>query len=146
MSNEKPVRITVGDVKEVAEATAVQEPVKATTSPVSTTSRPVITAEEGGGKGLLMLAVIAAVAMLIFAGYYAMTHSAVAPNASNSGPNLSAPTAQPTPATNAPASGTASSNNAPANTAAAASNNAPAEASNYAPAAANNAVTGAANH
>lgn len=71
MSNEKPVRITVGDVKEVAEATAIQSE---EAQPVRTSSAPVTSASSqgSGNNAIVILAIVISLVLIIIAGTFAM--------------------------------------------------------------------------
>ena len=143
MSNEKPVRITVGDVKEVTEATAIQtESVSA--KPVSSVNYTA-SAPDTSGNGMVFGAGIIGFALLVWAGYIGLVHgvtgttlptpptkteSGIAKPKANTEPdsantaesqNVKSGASNDSPATNTPAA----SNNAPASTAPAAGNNAP---------------------
>ena len=121
MSNEKPVRITVGDVKEVTEATAVQsESAKETFAAASQTSisnsTPTV---DTTSNGLVFIGGIIGLILIILAGYLALGKSGVAAAASNAANN--------TPVIAAPPSNTVSTNPAGTNTPAPAANNSPAD-------------------
>jgi hypothetical protein len=91
MSNEKPVRITVGDVKEVTEATSIQTEQFAGTSvpAVSSHASPTI---DSSGNGMVMGAGLFGVILLILAGYYGLVHGVTG--------TTPAPTIAPTSGTN----------------------------------------------
>lgn len=100
MSNEKPVRITVGDVKEVVEATTIQADTvisKPVSSVAFTASVP-----DTSGLGMVYFSGIIGFILLVVAGYFGVM-KAPAPSAAPSSVNV--------PAVSAPS--TASSNNAP---------------------------------
>ncbi len=161
MSNEKPVRITVGDVKEVTEATTTQvEEARPAVSAAS--SSPVATSQTDSLlSGNAILGLLVGILLFIAAGYFALTskppvdtrHEPVAASASKNEPAANnAPTANNVPAasnteavSNTPAANTSADNNAPAQNAPVATNSesANAPAANNAPAD-NNAA--AANH
>lgn len=135
MSNEKPVRITVGDVKEVTEATTIQPEsskevfAQAAQTPVMTS--PV--ARTAPNMGIILIGLVVGVLLLLFAAKVAFS------------PDY----AKSEPLKNAPVSNSASSTPSGANSTPTAANNAPAEAANgttannNAPADANNASTSA---
>ena len=71
MSNEKPVRITVGDVKEVIEATAIQvdSPIASSVSGDSHYQ----TTQDTTGNGWIYLGGLVCFLLFVLAGYIAMT-------------------------------------------------------------------------
>lgn len=136
MSNEKPVRITVGDVKEVTEATTtqVEEARPSVTSPVTSS----VAAAQGGSLlgGNAILGLLLGILLFIAAGYFAMTskppvdtrHEPAAITTSNNAPEASnAPAASnseaaSSSAANAPAATSPAEGNAPATNAPEANN------------------------
>jgi hypothetical protein len=111
MSNEKPVRITVGDVKEVAEATAIQEEAVSTRSVSAVNYKASV--PDTSGNGMIYIGVL-------------KNEPKTSPAAANA-PAISAPTSNteaPTSMPGAPNANASTDANAPA-----ASNNAPAPAS-----------------
>ena len=128
MSNEKPVRITVGDVNEVAEATAVQKE-----SPISNVAARSAPTDDKSGNGLVYLGGLIGVVFFLGAGYMGLVHGVRpvdVPESAITKTKKSATT--PADGVNKPAADTSTSNNA-------AGSNAPATTSNNAPAAATNA-------
>ena len=127
MSNEKPVRITVGDVKEVTEATTIQADTH-----VSNVSERAAATVDGTGNGMLMLAGLAGLVLLILAGYFGFgngaTPAAVTPSSVNA-PNSKVDSKATTPSNIEMSSAAANnlppmSNNAPAAANTPAANNA----------------------
>jgi hypothetical protein len=132
MSNEKPVRITVGDVKEVSEATAIQteNPVVRPLSAVSYAA----SVPDSSGNVMVFGAGLIGFAMLFFAGYMGLSHGIV-PETLPRPPGLLKPRAM---SDNSNANLISGANNAPAGSNATPdANNAPA--ANNSPVAANNA-------
>ena len=133
MSNEKPVRITVGDVREVTEATTIQSE-----SPVSRPASSVsykASVPDNSGNGMVMAGGLVGFILFVLAGYFGLVHGVTPDAASTSNAKSSsattkavAATDQKAPATNAPApSGTATNSPAPDK---AMANNAPPTATN----------------
>jgi hypothetical protein len=77
MSNEKPVRITVGEVKEVAEATTIQAENQVSNS-VSAVSY-VASVPDSSGNSMVIGAGLVAFVLLVVAGYFGLTQS-ISPN------------------------------------------------------------------
>ena len=69
MSNEKPVRITVGDVTEVAEATAVQKE-----SPISSVAARSAPTVDKSGNGLVYIGGLVGCLFFLGAGYMGLVH------------------------------------------------------------------------
>ena len=133
MSNEKPVRITVGDVKEVTEATTIQADTR-----VSSVAERAPATVDNGGNGMVMLAGLAGLVLLILAGYFGFGHgvtpAAVTPSSVNA-PNSKVDPKATTPSNVEMSSAAANNlppmaNNAPAATNTPAANNAPAASNN----------------
>lgn len=134
MSNEKPVRITVGDVKEVAEATAIQEEAVSARSVSAVNYKASV--PDTSGNGMIYIGGLIGLILVILAGYFGVlkndpkTSPAAAPAAAAiSAPSSSSetPTSMPgAPNANAPtdANAPAASNNAPATASAPEANNA----------------------
>ena len=133
MSNEKPVRITVGDVKEVTEATTIRADTH-----VSNVAQRAPATVDGSGNGMVMLAGLAGVVLFIIAGYFGIGNGASAA-ANNTPPASNMPAANNAPANavNGPADKALTPDTKAAKNAPAASGNVPA--ANNAPAASNNA-------
>lgn len=133
MSNEKPVRITVGDVKEVTEATTIQSDAPASRS-VSSVSYSA-SVPNNSGNGMVIAGGLVGFVLFVLAGYFGLVHGVTAETPTTSAAKSSSATTKPVatpestpPAANAPApSGMAT--NAPAPEKAAA-NNAPTSAAN----------------
>jgi hypothetical protein len=138
MSNEKPVRITVGDVKEVVEATTIQSDT-VVSKPVSSVSYTA-SVSDTSGKGMMYFAGLIGLILVVIAGYFGVINGIVKPDqrADSTTTTISAPgtvpattgssTATNTPPVTAPTA-TTDSNTASSN-APAASNNAPLAANN----------------
>lgn len=134
MSNEKPVRITVGDVKEVAEATAIQEDAVSTRSVSAVNYKASV--PDTSGNGMIYIGGLIGLILVILAGYFGVLKNEpkTVPAATNaaaiSAPSSSSetPTSMPgAPNANAPsdANTPAASNNAPAPASAPEANNIP---------------------
>ncbi len=130
MSNEKPVRITVGDVKEVVEATTIQADT-VISKPVSSISYTA-SVPDTSGFGMVYLGGIVGFVLLLVAGYFGVMKAPAASSALNvpavSVPSTPSSNIAPVSSTNteAPVNAGDSTKNAPADTNMA-SNNAPAK-------------------
>ena len=118
MSNEKPVRITVGDVKEVIEATAIQ-----VDSPIANSvsgDSHYQTTQDTTGNGWIYLGGLVCFLLFVLAGYIAMTQKVEGKAGAKSDTVKTSPAAsnvksEPTAAnTEKPADPTANSTNTPA--------------------------------
>ncbi len=130
MSNEKPVRITVGDVNEVAEATTVQK-----VTPISSVAPRSTPTTDKSGNGLVYLGGLAGCVFFLAAGYLGLVHGVKpvdVPESAITKTKSTKPATTPADGANKPAVDSATANNA-------ATPSAPATSSNNAPAATNNA-------
>lgn len=149
MSNEKPVRITVGDVKEVTEATTIKADTVQPVSTPSVSSMPRATVDNSG-NGLVVIGGVVGLLLIIIAGYLGLGSSPepaagaginapISRNAPADTNTTAANSATDTPTSTAPEGNASAANNAPAanNTPAAtnepAANNTPATDANNAP-------------
>ena len=133
MSNEKPVRITVGDVKEVTEATTIQGDAPASRS-VSSVSYSA-SVPNNSGNGMVIAGGLVGFVLFVLAGYFGLGQGVTAEMPKTQAAKSSSATTKPVvapdasaPVANAPAAaGTATNAPAPEKTAA---NNAPTSAAN----------------